>query len=290
MTANLHTVRDFFRFAVTEFTCADLQFGHGAINAVDEAAFIVLEALSLPIDDINPWLDARLTGAERARLIDLIEQRVATRKPAAYLLGKAYVQGVPFFVDERVIVPRSFIGEILGEASGALPQTAAAILDLCAGSACLAILAAMAYPDAEVDAVDLSAEALAVARRNLTMHGLEDRVALFEGDLFAPLAGRKYDLILSNPPYVDAAAVAAFPPEYRAEPLMAHLGGDDGLDIVRRILRAAPLHLNAGGVLVCEVGRGGALLQAEFPDMPFVWMDTAESDGEVFRLAAEDFR
>ena len=164
MTANLHTVRDFFRFAVTEFTCADLQFGHGAINAVDEAAFIVLEALSLPIDDINPWLDARLTGAERARLIDLIEQRVATRKPAAYLLGKAYVQGVPFFVDERVIVPRSFIGEILGEASGALPQTAAAILDLCAGSACLAILAARVFPHAQIDAVELSADALDVAR------------------------------------------------------------------------------------------------------------------------------
>ena len=291
MTKNLITVRDFFRHAVSEFSRSQIEFGHGAANAIDEAAFIVLEALSLPIDDINPWLDARLTAGERDRLLELIETRVKTRKPAAYLLGKAYVQGVPFIVDESVIVPRSFIGEILCDEGGLLPalKPDAAILDLCTGSGCLAILAALAFPDAGIDAVDLSAAALEVARRNLAMHDLADRITLFEGDLFEPLKGRKYDLIISNPPYVDAEAVAAFPPEYRAEPVMAHAGGEDGLDIVKRILGEAPRHLAKGGGLLCEIGRGRRLLESEFPDLPFLWIDTEESEGEVFYLSRKDF-
>jgi ribosomal protein L3 glutamine methyltransferase len=291
MTNDLRTVRDFFRYAVTAFTRARLAFGHGAANAVDEAAFIVLEALSLPIDDINPWLDARLTAEERARLGALIKERVRTRRPAAYLLRKAYVQGAPFYVDDRVIVPRSFIGEILGEGSSVLPDAARvrSVLDLCTGSGCLAVLAALAFPNADIHAVDVSADALEVARRNVTDHGLQNRITLHEGDLFAPLGGRKFDLILANPPYVDAAAVAAFPPEYRAEPPLAHAGGEDGLDIVRRIIAGAPAHLNDGGGLLCEIGRGRALLEKEFGRVPFVFLDTAESEGEVFFLAREDF-
>lgn len=291
MTDRLITIRDFFRYAVSEFTRAKLCFGHGAANAVDEAAFIVLEALSLPIDDINPWLEARLTESEGARLRRIIKERVETRKPAAYLLNKAYIQGVPFYVDERVIVPRSFIGEILANDASILPATenVHAVLDLCTGSACLAILAALAFPDASVDAVDISAEALQVALRNAADHQLQDRLSLHAGDLFAPLGGRKYDLILSNPPYVDADAVAAFPQEHRAEPLIAHAGGEDGLDIVRRILAQAPDFLNAGGGLLCEIGRGREKLEAEFPALPFIWIDTQESEGEVFWLSRDDF-
>ena len=291
MTEGLLTVRDFFRFAVTEFTRAKLHFGHGATNAIDEAAFLTLEALSLPIDDINPWLDARLTQAEQKRVLSLIEDRVRTRRPAAYLLNKAYIQGVPFYVDERVIVPRSYIGELLAAGADFLPPPDAvrSVLDLCAGSGCLAILAAYAYPDAEICAVDLSAAALEVARRNIDEHRLGDRISLVEGDLFAPLGARKFDLILTNPPYVDAEAVASFPPEYRAEPLVAHAGGEDGLDIVRRIVAAAPAHLAADGGLLCEIGTGRDRLEADYPGLPFLWPDTEESAGEIFWLTREDF-
>jgi ribosomal protein L3 glutamine methyltransferase len=291
MTAELRTVRDFLRYAVTRFTRAELYFGHGAGTAVDEAAFIVLESLSLPIDDINPWLDARLTAAEKTRLSELIESRVATRKPAAYLLNKAYVQGVPFFVDERVIVPRSYIGEILAGEPAFLPAPTdvRSILDLCTGSGCLAILAAFAFPDAEVHAVDLSADALAVARRNVADHALESRVTLHEGDLFAPLGKRKFDLVLTNPPYVDAEAMAALPPEFRAEPALALAGGEDGLDIVRRILAEAPARLNAGGGLLCEFGTGREILEEEYAHFDFLWPSSEEGDGEVFWLTREGF-
>ena len=246
------TLRDLFRYAVSRFNAAGLAYGHGATNALDEAAFIVLEGLKLPIDALEPFLDARLTRAERARLLSLIDARVATRKPAAYLLNRAYIQGVPFYVDERTIVPRSFIGELLfhglvGE--GALieaPEQIGAVLDLCTGGGSLAILAARVFPQARIDAVDLSADALAVARRNVAEHDLADRVTLYHGDLFAPLGAQRYDLILANPPYVDAASLAAFPPEYAAEPRLAHAGGRDGLDIVRRILAEARAHLTPG--------------------------------------------
>lgn len=291
MTAELFTVRDFFRYAVTSFTRAGLHFGHGAANAVDEAAFLVLEALSLPIEDINPWLDARLTEQERKRLASLIDQRVQTRKPAAYLVNKAYIHGVPFYVDERVIVPRSYIGEILASNARFLPppEEVKSVLDLCTGSGCLAILAAYAYPDAEIFAVDLSATALEVAQRNVEEHGLADRIVLLEGDLFTPLGNRKFELILTNPPYVDAQAIAAFPPEYRAEPTIAHAGGDDGLDIVRRIIAGAPAHLNERGGLLCELGTGRDILEAEYPNLPFFWPDTEESEGEVFWLTRKNF-
>lgn len=290
MTGDLATIRDFFRYAVTSFARAGLVFGHGATNAVDEAAFLILEALSLPIDDINPWLDARLAADERDRLTALIEARVTTRKPAAYLVNKAYIQGIPFYVDERVIVPRSFIGEILAGDAAFLPpaEDVGSVLDLCTGSGCLAILAALAFPNAAIVGADLSADALAVATRNVKDHGLDDRVSLVEGDLFAPLGARKFDLMLANPPYVDAAAMPAFPPEYRAEPAMAHAGGADGMDLVRRIIAGARAHLAECGGLLCEIGGGRDILERDFPDLPFLWLDTEESEGEVFWLARAD--
>lgn len=292
MTDGLFTIRDFLRYAVSEFRKANLVFGHGAGNALDEAAFLILEALSLPIDDINPWLDARLTASERERLAGLIAARVETRRPAPYLLNKAYIQGVAFYLDERVIVPRSYIGELLaGERFSLMrdPEGVSSVLDLCTGSGALAILAALAFPNAQVCAADISADALDVARRNVAMHGLEDRVRLLEGDLFAPLSGRRFDLIVANPPYVDAEAMAALPPEYRAEPMLALAGGPDGLDVVRRILAEAPRHLAAGGGLLCEIGTGRDILEAEYPHLNFFWLDTAVSEGEAFWLWTSDF-
>lgn len=300
MQDDLYTVRDFFRFAVSEFTRANLHFGHGATNAVDEAAFIVLEALALPIDDVNPWLDARLTFSERRRLSELIETRVATRRPAAYLLTKAYVQGAPFYVDERVIVPRSYLGELLAQDSligpdrdgaGLLtdPSRVLSALELCTGSGCLAILAAQVFPNAEFHATDISPDALDVARRNVADYGLDDRIALHLGDLFAPVRGRVFDLILANPPYVDDEAMARLPAEYRAEPEMALAGGSDGLDIVRRILEEAPGFLKPGGGLLCEIGAGREILEIDYPDLNFLWLDSAESRSEVFWLAASDW-
>lgn len=292
MTDGLFTIRDFLRYAVSEYRKASLVFGHGAAEALDEAAFIILEALSLPVDDINPWLDARLTAGERQRLAGLIAARVETRKPAPYLLNKAYIQGVAFYVDERVIVPRSYIGELLaGERFSLMrdPEGVSSVLDLCTGSGALAVLAALAFPNAEVCAVDISAGALDVARKNVAMHGLENRVTLFEGDLFAPLAGRRFDLIVTNPPYVDAEAMAGLPPEYRAEPALALAGGPDGLDVVRRILAEAPNHLATGGGLLCEIGEGRDILEAEYPHLNFFWLDTEESEGEVFWLWTSDF-
>lgn len=291
------TIRDFLRHAVTEFTRAALHFGHGAGGAVDEAAFLILEALALPIDDVNPWLDARLSMKEQKLIADLIRARVKTRIPAAYLINKAYIQGVPFYVDERVIVPRSYIGEILfgefvGESDLAIipdPDSVESVLDLCTGSGALAILAATIFPNAEVHATELSPDALAVARRNVEEHGLEDRITLFEGDLFEPLPRGRYDLILANPPYVDSEAMANLPPEYRAEPPMALAGGADGFDLVRRILETAPDWLADEGGLLCEIGAGRENLEAEYGQLDFFWPDTEEGAGEVFWLTAADF-
>jgi len=292
----LVTLRDFLRYAVSRFRAARLAHGHGATTAEDEAAFIVLEGLHLPIDRLDPWLDARLTGPERDRLSDLIEARIATRKPACYLLNRAYIQGVPFYVDERVIVPRSFIGEMLMGGlfeDDSLPDAPPAdevtrVLDLCTGSGCLAILAARIFPNAHIDATDLSSDALAVARINVDEHELGERIRLVESDLFSALKGEKYDLILTNPPYVTAAEVAAFPPEYASEPKMAHLGGADGMDLVRRILKDAKKHLAPGGGLLCEIGLGREIIEADYPDTPFLWLDTEESDGEVFWVGRGD--
>lgn len=293
MTTNhLSTIRDYLRYAVSRFREAKLAHGHGASNALDEAAFLILETLNLPVDDINPWLDARLLPAERDKLAGIIEARITTRKPAAYLTRRTYIHGVPFYVDERVIVPRSYIGELLfsglfgGDGHNLIkhPEKVNSVLDLCTGSGCLAILAARIFPNASIDAVDLSADALDVSRINVKDHDLEQRITLHQGDLFAPLGSRKYDLIITNPPYVAEAEVAAFPKEYAHEPVMAHGGGIDGLGIIRRILAEAPGHLNKGGGLLCEIGTGRELLEREFPKLKFFWLDTEESSGEIFWL------
>jgi ribosomal protein L3 glutamine methyltransferase len=284
---SLVTLGDFFRFAVRRFKAARLAYGHGTTNAADEAAFMLLEALRLPIHILDPWLDLKPTPAERTRLLTLIDARVALRMPAPYLLGAAYMRGVRFHVDRRALIPRSFIGDIL--ADGALPSDPGKVkrvLDLCTGSGCLAILAALAFPRARVDAVDLSAAALAVARRNVASHRLGDRITLHRGDLFQPVARQRYDLILSNPPYVDAGGMATLPPEYRHEPRMALAAGQDGLDLVRRILAEAPRHLRRGGGLLCEIGRGRPPLERAYPTAPFVWLDTEQSEGEVFWLSS----
>ena len=297
----LVTLRDFLRSAVSRFRAARLEHAHGVTSAHDEAAFLCLEALSLPVDRLDPYLDARLTAAERDRLAGLIEARVATRKPACYLVNAAYLGPYRFFVDERVIVPRSYLGELM--LSGALTDVLVNgsdgetpdsvnprhILDLCTGSGCLAILAAHIFGEASIDAVDLSQDALDVAAINVKDYGLEDRITLIRSDLLKSLRGRKYDLILTNPPYVPATEVAVFPPEFAAEPAMAHLGGRDGMELVRRILKDAKRHLAPGGSLICEVGLARDALEAEFPDLPFFWLDTEESEGEVFWLRRADF-
>jgi ribosomal protein L3 glutamine methyltransferase len=297
VTTHLVTLRDFLRYAVSRFNKAELNFGHGTDNAFDEAAFLVLEALTLPIDNLEPFLDAALLMDERQRLAELIDARVTTRKPLPYLLNKAYIQGVPFFVDERVIVPRSYIGEILagdmltGQEESLIPDpdVIRSVLDLCTGSACLAILAAKVFGNAELVATDLSGDALQVAHVNVDKHGLASRITLLEGDLFATLKNRQFDLILANPPYVAEAEAEAFDAEYRAEPRMAHVSGHDGFDITRRILKEASDYLSDEGLLICEIGAGHELLEKEFPQLPFLWLDTEFSEGEVFALAKGDF-
>jgi ribosomal protein L3 glutamine methyltransferase len=287
---DLLTVRDWLRYATSRFSAADLVFGHGTDAPLDEAAFLILSALHLPVDQLEPWLEARLTRDERSGIAGLIEARVTTRKPAPYLVNAAWIRGRKFYVDERVIVPRSYIGELLDDGLSAVVPDAEEVeqvLDLCTGSGCLAILAALAFPNAAVDAVDISPDALDVAARNVGDYGLADRVTLHKSDLLAGLGPRKYDLIISNPPYVTSEAVAAFPPEYQAEPELAHLGGEDGMDLVRRILRDAAGYLAPGGVLVVEIGMGRETLETEYPDLPFLWLDTEQSEGEDFALGAE---
>ena len=288
---SLDTLGDLFRFAVRRFKAAKLAYGHGTTNAVDEAAFLLLEGLRLPIHNIDPWLALRPTEAEKARLLTLIDARIALRLPAPYLVGAAYMHGVRFHADKRALIPRSFIGDLL--VAGALPiaepKKVRRVLDLCTGSGCLAVLAALAFPAAKVDAVDLSPGALALARRNVATHRLGDRIALHRGDLFAPLAGQRYDLIISNPPYVDARGMDRLPPEYRHEPRMALAAGRDGLDLVHRILAEGSRHLTRQGALLCELGRGRNPLERAYPRTPFVWLDTELSQGEVFWLEQEGF-
>jgi ribosomal protein L3 glutamine methyltransferase len=293
----LLTLLDFMRYAVSRFVAAKLVFAHGTTDPVAEAAFLVCEALHLHPDRFEMFASARVTAAEARTILGLIERRVATRKPAAYLVNKVYMRGLPFYVDERVIVPRSFIGELLeqhfsGEQGSLIEDPAAvtSVLDLCTGSGCLAILASRSFPNARIDAVELSKDALDVAARNVADYALEDRISLHHGDLFKPLGGDRYDLIITNPPYVDAEGMADLPRECRFEPKLAFDGGADGLDIIRRILDEAGKHLTPQGGLLCEIGRGRELLEAAFPHLPLLWLDTEESDGEVFWIGAADLQ
>jgi len=294
----LITIRDILRHAVSRFRAADIVYAHGATTALDEAAYLILETLHLPLDQLEPFVDARLTRAEREQLLALIEQRIATRKPAAYLTGRTYIQGIPFKVDERVIIPRSYIGEMLfsglfgGDGFTLIDDvhTVTSVLDLCTGSGCLAILAAHIFPNAKIDAVELSPDAMAVARENVAESGFADRISLFQGDLFAPLKGKSYDLIITNPPYVDAETMADLPPEFRAEPVMALAGGADGMDVVRRILAEAGKHLKRGGGMICEIGTDREILDEEYPAIDFLWLDSAESSGEVLWVTESQLR
>ena len=290
----LATILDHVRYAVTHFRAAQLVFAHGTSDPLAEAAFVVCEALHLPPDRFDIFAGARVTDSEHEMILDLVETRIATRKPAAYVLQKAYLRGLPFYVDERVIVPRSYLAEILdgelfgGEGSSLIedPFAVGRVLDLCTGSGCLAVLAALRFPNAVVDAVDISADALSVAARNAADHGLEDRIALRQGDLFDAVGDARYDLIISNPPYVDAAGIAALPPECRHEPRLALDGGPDGIAIIRRIIDNAGNHLTADAGLLCEIGRDRRILEEAYPGTSFLWLDTEESTSEVFWLDA----
>src|SRR5882672_3800782 len=295
----LLTLLDFVRYAVSRFIEADLVFAHGTTDPLAEAAFLVCEALHLHPDRFETFATARITAAEGRKILDLITRRVTTRKPTAYLVNKIYMRGLPFYVDERTIVPRSFIGELLEshfsgenrEDGGSLisdPSSVTSVLDLCTGSGCLAVLAARAFPNAEIDAVDISKDALDVAARNIGDYGLEDQVRLHRGDLFKPLGGQRYDLIISNPPYVDAQGMAELPRECRAEPKLAFDGGADGLTIVRRILDQAAQYLRPQGGLLCEIGRCRPALEAAYPQTGFLWLDSADSEGEVFWIGAAE--
>lgn len=286
-SATFRTLRDLLRHAVTRFQQAQLAYGHGNDNAYDEAAYLLLHALHLPLDRLEPFLDARLLPDEIAALLRVIDRRVSERLPAAYITREAWLRDYRFYVDERVIVPRSHIAELILEgvtSSHQDPEFVSSCLDLCTGSGCLAVLLALAYPDASVDAVDLSGEALEVARQNVTDYGLQARVNLVQSDLFAGLAGRQYQIIVSNPPYVDASDMAALPQEYRHEPRMALEGGEDGLDIVRGILAGARDHLAPEGILIVEVGSGRERVEAAFPDLEFIWLETSAGGDPVFLL------
>jgi ribosomal protein L3 glutamine methyltransferase len=285
------TVRDLLRFAVSRFTEADLSFGHGSSNAFDEAAYLVLHTLHLPIDTLDPFLDARLLDTEIDAIMKVIERRATDRVPAAYITHEAWMHGHRFYVDERVIVPRSFIGELLQDGLQPYvqdPDEVSRVLELCTGSGCLAILAAQAFQNADIDAVDISAPALEVAHRNVDDYDLDSRVALYEGDLFAPLPVGRYEVIITNPPYVNALAMQTLPAEYRHEPELALAGGADGMDIVKRIVGEARKWLTEDGVLVVEIGNERANVEATLGGLDIVWLSTSAGDDNVFLIQAAD--
>ena len=289
--ANLRTLRDVLRFAVTRFNESEVFFGHGQADAFDEAVFLVMRSLNLPIERLDVFLDAYLTHAEINTLIQQIDLRVKKRIPVAYILKEAWLQDYKFYVDERAIIPRSFIAELLKDELQpwvAEPAKVTEVLDLCTGSGCLAVMAADAFPRAKVDAVDIAKEALQVAKRNVADYRLEDRVTLHEGDLFAPVAARRYDIIMCNPPYVTDASMSRLPKEYTHEPKLALAGGADGMNVIKRLLREARSHLKRGGVLVVEVGGERATVEKQFKDIPMTWLTTSAGDDMVFLTRQEE--
>jgi ribosomal protein L3 glutamine methyltransferase len=270
-------------------TEAGVSFGHGTTNAFDEAAWLAMWRLGLPLDALDEHAEQDLTPSQLAEVETLVAERIATRKPAAYLTREAWLQGVAFYVDERAIVPRSFIAELIADASvdAWLSEQTTRVLDLCTGNGSLAVLAALAWPEVMVDAIDLSAEALEVARINVTKHGLQERIRLLQGDGLVPAAGEKYDLILCNPPYVNSGTMAKLPAEYRAEPELALAGGIDGMDFVRRLLAEAPQYLNAHGVLLIEIGNEREFFEAAFPQLEVAWMETSAGEEQVLLITQE---
>lgn len=286
---DLHTVRDYLRYACSRFAASPLYFGHGTDNVWDEAVQLVMRSLNLPLENNTLFLDARLIREERQLLCDRIERRINERVPLAYLLGEAWFMGLPFHVDERVLVPRSPIGELLE--NGLQPwlgnQPVRRILDLCTGSGCIGIGAASIFDEAEVDLSDISSDALDVATSNIELHDIAGRVRTVQSDVFNDIDGR-YDIILSNPPYVDAEDLADMPEEYRHEPALGLAAGHDGLDITHRIIARAAEHLMPGGLLIVEVGNSWPALNDAYPELPFIWLDFEKGGDGVFLLTAED--
>jgi ribosomal protein L3 glutamine methyltransferase len=286
---NFATVRDILRYAITRFNTAKLFFGHGTNNAFDEAAYLILHTLKLPLDQLEPFMDARLLQGEIDNLLRVIDKRTEERIPAAYLTNEAWLGGYRFYVDERVIVPRSFLAELIPEHFAPWLQDADAVqhaLDLCTGSGCLPILLADAFPQAQIDAVDISADALAVARLNVDEYALGDRITLVESDLYSKLPDRKYDLIISNPPYVNAGSMAKLPQEYLHEPQLALAGGDDGMDLVRTIVSGAAQRLTPQGILIVDIGNEREHAEAAFPGLELTWLSTSAGDDMVFMVSA----
>jgi ribosomal protein L3 glutamine methyltransferase len=292
-THNFSTVRDLLRYAVTRFNTEQLFFGHGSSNALDEAAYLILHTLKLPLDQLEPFMDARLLGDEVAAVLAVIDRRSKDRVPAAYITNEAWLGAYRFYVDERVIVPRSFIAELIPHHFAPWiddPDAIVNALDLCTGSGCLPVLLADAFPQAQIDAVDLSADALQVARKNVDGYQLQDRINLVESDLYTKLPARKYDLIISNPPYVNSGSMAKLPAEYLREPQMALAGGEDGMDLVRTIVAGAAERLTPEGILVVEIGNERAFAEAAFPELELTWLTTSAGDDMVFLLTAEQLQ
>lgn len=286
----LHTLRDLLRYAVSQFNASHLSFGHGSDNAWDEAAYLLLHTLHLPLDTLDPFMDARVLPEERERFLKVLEQRIIDRVPAAYLTGEAWLQGHRFVVDQRVIIPRSPIAELLAERMEpwvADPESVDFVLDLCTGSGCLAVLAALAFPNAQVDAVDISENALDVADQNIEMSGLDGRITTHCSDLFEKLPLCEYDLIVCNPPYVNSHSMENLPQEYRHEPTLALAGGDDGMDLVRRLLQHAAKYMTPKGLLVLEIGNEYQNFLNAFPHLEPVWLSTANSDDQILLLTRE---
>lgn len=290
---NFSTLRDLLRYAVTRFNSAELFFGHGSNNAFDEAAYLLLHTLKLPLDKLEPFLDAKLLPHEIENIQRIIELRATDRMPAAYLTNEAWLGDYRFYVDQRVIIPRSFIAELIPEQFSPWvnePEEVHQILDLCTGSACLPIMLADAFPHAQIDAVDISADALAVAKRNVADYDLADRIALIESDLYTKLEPKRYDLIISNPPYVNASSMAQLPQEYKHEPQLALAGGDDGMDLVRRIMEGAASRLSPDGILIVEIGNEREHAEAAFPDLELTWLSTSAGDDMVFLVTASQLK
>ena len=290
LTDSLFTIRDWLRYSVSRLEESGVFFGHGTDNAYDESVWLVMSALHLPLDTLDNFLDARITKEEAKHLAHLIERRVTERVPTAYLLREAWLKGFKFYVDERVIVPRSFIAELLEDSLAPwieYPEMVESAADICTGSGCLGVLLAHAFPNATVDVVDISPDAIAVANINIKNYGLEDQITAVQSDMFSGLKGKKYDLIISNPPYVDAPAMSALPQEYRNEPQIALGSGVAGLDHTHILLKEAKKYLNDDGILVVEIGHNRDALLDAYPELPFTWLDVESGNEFVFLLTKE---
>lgn len=287
ITTELHTIRDWLRYAVSQFEASDIFYGHGTDNAYDEAVWLIMSALHLPMDTLNNFLDARLTTSERSKLASFIDQRITQHTPTAYLLKEAWLQGLKFYVDERVLIPRSFIAELLNTDLSPwieFPEMIESAADICTGSGCLGVLLASVFPNAAVDVIDISQDAIDVANINIANYGLEAQVTAIKSDMFSALSGKKYDVIISNPPYVDAPSMAALPAEYQNEPQLALGSGIAGLDHTHTILREAANYLNDDGILIVEIGHNRDALEDAYPNIIFNWLEVSSGTEFVFLL------